>query len=81
MRLFIGNLNKIVEDTHLMTAFQDFGKVISAKVIRDKITGLSKGYGFVEMPDDGEAANVIDNVNGGTWEGNIITVKKAFNRR
>ncbi len=78
MKLFIGNLNKIVEDTHLMTAFQDFGTVASARVIKDKTTGLSRGYGFVEMPDDEEATKVIDTVNGGTWGGNIITVKKAF---
>jgi len=78
MKLFIGNLSEKVEDVHLKIAFQDFGKVVSASVIKDKTTGLSKGYGFIEMPDDEEANKVITTVNGGKWEGNIITVKKAF---
>lgn len=80
MKLFIGNLNEKIEDVHLKTAFQDFGKVVSAIVVRDKKTGISKGYGFVEMPDEEEAAQVIRTVNGGKWEGKIISVKKAFNR-
>jgi len=78
MKLYIGNLDEKIQDLHLREAFQDFGTVATAKVIKDRFSGKSKGFGFVEMPDQEEAIKVIKNVNGATWEGKVITVKKAF---
>jgi cold-inducible RNA-binding protein len=77
MKLFIGNLDEKIEDVHLREAFQEFGNVSSARVIKDKFTGISRGFGFVEMPDEDQAASVIKKVNGGIWEGKKINVKKA----
>jgi RNA recognition motif-containing protein len=78
MKLYIGNLDEKIQDYHLKDAFKDFGNVASAKVIKDHFSGKSKGFGFVEMPDEEEAIKTIRNVNGATWEGKVITVKKAF---
>ena len=78
MKLFIGNLDDKIQSSHLREAFQEFGKVNSAKVIKDKATGKSKGFGFIEMPNDDEAKHVIDNVNGGKWEGKVITIREAY---
>lgn len=78
MKLFIGNLDEKIQDYHLKEAFQDFGKVADARVIKDHNTGRSKGFGFVEMPVQEEAVKVLETVNGATWEGKVISVKKAF---
>lgn len=78
MNIFIGNLDEKIRGIHLKEAFQDYGVVTSAKVIIDKTTGTSKGFGFIEMPNSEEAANAIKTLNGGTWEGKVITVRKAF---
>ncbi len=78
MKIFIGNLDDRIEDIHLREAFQDFGTVTSAKIIKDRLSGKSKGFGFIEMPNEEEAVKVIRNVNGATWEGKVITVRKAF---
>jgi len=78
MKLYIGNLNEIIGDDNLKQAFSEFGIVTSATVIKDRYTNKSRGFGFVEMPNNEEASNVIKTVNGGTWEGRVIKVKKAL---
>lgn len=78
MKIYIGNLDERVRDNHLKEAFTEFGTVTSAKVIIDRYLGKSRGFGFIEMPNDEEALKVIKNVNGGTWEGKQIVVRKAF---
>ncbi len=78
MKIYIGNLDEKIQDVHLREAFKDFGTVSSAKVIMDRFSGKSRGFGFIEMPDQEEALKVIHNVNGATWEGKILTVRKAF---
>lgn len=80
MNIFIGNLNEKIQDDHLKDAFGDYGKVATAKVITDRYTGKSKGYGFIEMPNDEEAQKAIETLNGGKWEGNVIVVNKAKNK-
>lgn len=77
MKIYIGNLDEKIEDTHLKEAFSEFGKVAWAKIIKDSYTGKSRGFGFIEIPDAVEAELVIKKVNGATWEGKIIKVKKA----
>jgi len=78
MKIFIGNLDEKIQSIHLKEAFQEYGEVSSAKVVTDRKSGKSKGFGFIEMPNDGEAKNVISTINGGTWEGKVITVREAY---
>jgi RNA recognition motif-containing protein len=80
MKIYIGNLNEVIEDIHLVEAFKDYGTVNSAKVMRDKYTGKSRCFGFITMPDNDEALNAIDTLDGGLWEGKTIVVKKAFKK-
>ena len=78
MKLYVGNLNEHIQEKQLRDAFCEFGNVTHAQIIRDNFTGKSKGFGYIEMPDNKQAINVIKNVNGGTWDGKKITVKKAY---
>jgi RNA recognition motif-containing protein len=78
MNIYIGNLNEKIQDAHLKDAFKEYGQVIKAKVIVDRFSGSSKGFGFIEMPNEVEAAKAIKTLNGGIWEGNVIKVNQAF---
>ena len=80
MNIFIGNLHEKIKDQHLEDAFRDYGLVLRAKVIMDKHTGRSRGFGFIEMPNDTQAQKAIERLNGGTWEGNVIKVSKAYKK-
>jgi RNA recognition motif-containing protein len=77
MNIYISNLNFRVKDNELQELFAPYGEVISAKVITDKFTGRSKGFGFVEMPDDTEATNAINELNQVEHDGKVITVNEA----
>ena len=77
MRIYIGNLSEVIRNNHLKEAFEDYGKVTNAKVIFDKESGRSRGFGFVEMPNDEEAQNAIRTLNGGRWEGKVLVIRKA----
>ena len=77
MNLFIGNLNPETTISKLETLFSDFGPIVSAKIIIDKATGVSKGFGFVEFGDRFHAFDAIDNLDATFFDGNIISVKEA----
>lgn len=77
MNLFIGNLGPDVTASDLQTAFSEFGEVVSAKVIFDNQTGMSKGFGFVEMGDKFHAFDAIDNIDATFFMGQVISVKEA----
>jgi RNA recognition motif-containing protein len=77
MNIFIGNLSYNVIGGDLRHAFEAFGQVTSANVIKDKQSGKSKGFGFVEMPDQAEARSAIAALNGMAFKGRTITVNKA----
>jgi len=77
MNIFVANLNYKIQDDQLKQFFLEYGEVSSAKVIMDKITGKSKGYGFVEMTDDVAAQKAIEDLDGVEVEGKAITVKQA----
>lgn len=81
MNIFIGNLDEKIEGYHLKNEFKAYGTVSSAAVIKDKETGVSRGFGFIEMPNDVEALKAIEVLDGGKWEGNVITVRKAVNKK
>ncbi len=76
-KLYVGNLAYSVRDESLQQAFGQFGTVTSAKVMMDRDTGRSKGFGFVEMGSDAEAQSAINGMNGQALEGRAIVVNEA----
>ena len=91
MNIYVGNLSYSVTEENLKKMFAEFGEVESAKVIMDRYTNRSKGFGFVEMPDNSEADKAIKALNGKMMDGRNIKVnqanpggkrsRKPFNRR
>ncbi len=77
MNIFVARLNFNTDSDGLRAAFEAFGEVESAKVVNDHFTGKSRGFGFVEMPNDDEALEAIEQLNESDLEGNTIVVKKA----
>src|SRR5215510_11959086 len=76
-RLYVGNLPFSATDESLMQMFQQSGQVESARVVTDRDTGRNKGFGFVEMSTDQEAADAITKFNGTDFEGRTLTVNEA----
>ena len=77
MNIFVAKLNFDTNEHTLQTTFEEFGEVSSVKIIMDKFTGRSKGFGFVEMPNDDEGYNAINELNGSQLDGREIVVKKS----
>jgi len=77
MNIYVSNLSFAVQDEDLKGFFAEYGDVSSAKVIMDKYTNRSKGFGFVEMPDDTAAQKAIAELDGGMVEGRAIKVMVA----
>jgi RNA recognition motif-containing protein len=75
--IFVAKLNFRTQESSLRDLFEEFGEVTSAKIIMDKMTGRSKGFGFVEMSDDEAASNAINELNDTDFDGRTIVVKKA----
>lgn len=75
--LYVGNLSYKITDDDLKSNFSEAGEVLSATIIKDKFTGQSKGFGFVEMKTEEGAAEAIKKFNGGTLDGKEITVNEA----
>ena len=76
-KLYVGNLPFSASDESLQQIFAQVGTVESAKIIQDRDTGRSKGFGFVEMATDQEAADAITKFNGADYEGRPMTVSEA----
>lgn len=76
-KLFIGSLPWSVNDQELEDLFKDFGSVLSAKVIMDRESGRSKGFGFVEFSDDDAAKAAMEKLNGSDLQGRTIVVSEA----
>ncbi len=77
MNIFVAKLNFDTRESDLQHAFEAHGAVDSVKIIMDKFTGRSKGFGFVEMPNDDEAQSAIAALNDQEFDGRTIVVKKA----
>ena len=77
MNIYVSNLSFNVEDEDLRSYFADYGEVSSAKVIADKATNRSRGFGFVEMPDNAAAQKAIQELDGATVDGRAIKVTEA----
>jgi RNA recognition motif-containing protein len=77
MNIFVGSLPFSLEEADLRESFEAYGAVDSVKIITDKFTGRSKGFGFVEMPNEEEGQKAIDELNGATVAGRAIVVNKS----
>lgn len=77
MNIYISNLSYGVDDADLNTLFAEYGEVVSAKVIMDRESGRSRGFGFVELADDAMGQKAIDELNGAEYDGKVINVNVA----
>jgi RNA recognition motif-containing protein len=77
MRIYVGNLKYSVTDDELRAMFSDFGEVATADVIKDKFSGQSKGFGFVDMPNNADAEDAIKALNETMQDGRKLTVNEA----
>ena len=77
MDIYVGNLAYSTNDETLRTAFAAYGEVASARVVSDRMTGRSKGFGFVEMPDRAQAQSAIDALNGKELDGRTLRVNES----
>ncbi len=77
MNIYVGNIAYSVDEQELGQIFSEYGEVSSAKIIIDRATGRSKGFGFVEMPNTEEGQNAIDNLEGKEISGRRLRVNEA----
>ena len=77
MNMYVGNLSYSVTEDELRSMFVEYGDVVSAKLIMDRETGRSKGFGFVEMSNNSDAQKAMDDLNGRTLDGRALTVNQA----
>ena len=77
MKIYVGNLSFQTRDEELRAAFTPFGEVTEATVIVDRYTDRSRGFGFIEMPDQGSAEAAIQALNGEQLDGRALTVNQA----
>ncbi|MEG1573911.1 MAG: RNA-binding protein [Bacteroidales bacterium] len=81
MNIYIGNLNFRVKESALQEALEAFGEVASVRIIKDRESGRSKGFGFAEMPDDEQAKQAIESLNDSEFEGRRMILKEALPRQ
>lgn len=77
MKIYVGNISRDATDDDIRHAFEAFGQVESATVLKDKFTGEARGFGFVEMPAEAEARAAISGMNGKDLKGRTLTVNEA----
>jgi RNA recognition motif-containing protein len=77
MNIYVGNLSYNATEETVRQAFESFGQVISARIIKDKYTGQSRGFGFVEMPEQSQAQAAIKSLNGKEFLGKQMSVNEA----
>ncbi|MGH2575752.1 MAG: RNA recognition motif domain-containing protein [Ignavibacteria bacterium] len=77
MNIYVGNISRELTDNDIRKAFEEFGEVASVNIIKDRMTGQSKGFGFVEMPNKEEAENAIKSLDGQRMNGRAINVAEA----
>jgi RNA recognition motif-containing protein len=80
MNIYVGSLHFKMNEAELKEVFEEYGEVTSAKIIIDKYSGKSKGFGFVEMPNDAEAKKAIEELNGAEVSGRNIIVNESIER-
>jgi cold-inducible RNA-binding protein len=75
MNIYVGNLSTETSEDELRAAFEAFGEVAMVRIVRDKATGASRGFGFVEMPAEDQAQTAIEQMNGKELQGNQLSVE------
>jgi RNA recognition motif-containing protein len=80
MNIYVGSLNFKMNESELRELFEEFGEVASTKIIFDKYSGKSKGFGFVEMANEAEAKKAIEELNGTEVQGRNIVVNESIER-
>lgn len=81
MNIYVGNLSYEVNEDDLRETFETYGQVSSSTIIKDKFSGKSKGFGFVEMSESDSAKRAIDSLNGTDYKGRTIKVNEALPRQ
>ena len=81
MNIYIGNLSYKVDENDLKGIFEEYGEVTSVKIIKDKYSGRSKGFAFVEMTNNDEAKTAIKELNGGELDNRKVIINEAKPRR
>ncbi|MCW0482603.1 RNA recognition motif domain-containing protein [Gaoshiqia sediminis] len=81
MNIFVGNLNYSITEDDIREIFEEYGELSSVKLISDKFTGKSKGFGFVEMANDDEAKKAIEELNGAEVEGRSMVVNESIEKK
>ena len=81
MNIYVGNLSQVVTEEDLRHAFEGFGQIASVSIIKDRVSGQSRGFGFLEMPNKTEALEAIKGLNGKELKGRPLTVNEARPRR
>jgi len=81
MSIYVGNIAYSMKESELEKLFQEFGNVVSVKIISDKMSGRSKGYGFVELDDEADEEAAITSLNGKEINGRNLKVNKANQKR
>ena len=81
MNIFVGNLNYSITEDDIKEIFEEYGELSSVKLITDKFTGKSKGFGFVEMADADEAKKAIEELNGAEVEGRTMVVNESIEKK
>jgi len=77
MNIYVGNLSQDINEEDLRQSFEAFGQIESVSVVKDKYSGESRGFGFVEMPSKNEAQSAIDGLNGKDLKGQSLNVNEA----
>ncbi len=77
MNIYVGNLPYSATENSLKSLFEGYGEVTTSKIVTDKFTGSSRGFGFIEMPNASEAQKAIDELNGKDFEGRKIVVNES----
>jgi RNA recognition motif-containing protein len=80
MNIYVGSLHFKMVEAELKELFEEYGEVTSAKIIFDKYSGKSKGFGFVEMPNEAEAKKAIEELNGAEVQGRNVIVNESIER-
>jgi len=81
MTIYVGNISYKMNEDDLTSIFSKYGTVTSAKIIRDKYKGRSKGYGFVDMENEADVENAVNSLNGKEIDGRNIKVNKALPKK
>lgn len=80
MNIYVGNLNYRIQEEELKEALEAYGEVEFVKIIKDRQTGRSKGFGFIEMPNENEARTAIEELSGVEFHGRQLVIKEAIAR-